>query len=70
MAERRVFEVVPDTSGWIVVEPSGSLHSSWRITQKLDAVADGMTLAILCRPSRLVIRDAAGEVETERTYGE
>ena len=70
MADRRIIEVVPSNTGWAVVEPSGSRYSSWRVSQKLDAVADGIALANLCRPSRLVIRDAEGAVETERVYGE
>lgn len=68
MADRTVFDVVPDGDRWKVNERKGS--RSRQHATKEQAVEDARALADESKPSQIVIHNADGRIEKERTYGD
>lgn len=62
----RVFEIERSESGWLL-KARGEVLSSH--PHQSTALAEGLRLARSNEPSTLIVKRAAGGIETERTFG-
>ena len=69
MSDRITYHVVPTEKGWSVQREGDT--ADWRFfATKEEAVQDGTKLASSNELGQLIIHNADGKIEEERTYGD
>ncbi len=68
MSERRIYDVSPKGSDWVVKE-RGADRAVGRFDTKAEAVDRARDVARKLPTSQVVIRKQTGEFQTEHTYG-
>jgi hypothetical protein len=66
---RTIYDVSPSSGKW-TVKKRGAASAAGTFDTKQAAVDHGVALARANQPSQLVIRNSAGQIESERTYGD